>query len=147
LLKVRARNLQAFVEQARPYFEETIAYEPAAVEKHWSEPAETRVRLMALRDRYSAVDEWDAARLETVLRELADELGIGAGKLIHPLRVALVGTAVSPGIFDVLAVMGRERTLRRLDAAIRSEERRGGKGSRLRVVANRWKKRETERCA
>jgi len=124
LLKVRARNLQAFVEQARPYFEETIAYEPAAVEKHWSEPAETRVRLMALRDRYSAVDEWDAARLETVLRELADELGIGAGKLIHPLRVALVGTAVSPGIFDVLAVMGRERTLRRLDAAIRALEER-----------------------
>src|SRR5690606_20281376 len=124
LLKVRARNLQAFVEQARPYFEETIAYEPTAVEKHWSEPAETRVRLMALRDRYSAVDEWDAARLETVLRELADELGIGAGKLIHPLRVALVGTAVSPGIFDVLAVMGRERTLRRLDAAIRALEER-----------------------
>ncbi len=55
---------------------------------------------------------------ESELRGLADELGIGAGKLIHPLRVALVGAAVSPGIFDVLAVMGRERTLRRLDAAI-----------------------------
>ncbi len=118
LVKVRARNLSALVEQARPYLEEAITYEPAAVQKHWADASGARVRLAALRDRFSAVDEWDAARLETELRGLADELGIGAGKLIHPLRVALVGAAVSPGIFDVLAVMGRERTLRRLDAAI-----------------------------
>jgi len=118
LVKVRARNLNALVEQARPYLEETVTYEPGAIQKHWADPAETRARLLALRDRFSAVEEWDAARLETTLRGLADELGVGAGKLIHPLRVALVGTAVSPGIFDVLAVMGRERTLRRLDAAI-----------------------------
>lgn len=118
LVKVRARNLSALAEQARPYLEEAITYEPAAVQKHWADASGARVRLAALRDRFSAVDEWDAARLETELRGLADELGIGAGKLIHPLRVALVGAAVSPGIFDVLAVMGRERTLRRLDAAI-----------------------------
>jgi glutamyl/glutaminyl-tRNA synthetase len=53
-----------------------------------------------------------------VLRELASELEVGAGKLIHPLRLALTGQAVSPGIFEVLMVMGRERTLARLDAAL-----------------------------
>lgn len=118
LVKVRARNVPALVEQARPYLEETVTYEPAAVQKHWADPAEAHARLSALRDRFAALDEWDAARLEAELRSLADELGIGAGKLIHPLRVALVGAAVSPGIFDVLVVMGRERTLRRLDAAM-----------------------------
>src|SRR5690606_17563525 len=119
LVKPRARNLPALVDQMRPYLRESIEYDPAAVDKHWSDHGETRARLAALRDRFAALGEaWDAAGLEEALRGLADELGVGAGKLIHPLRVALVGSAVSPGIFDVLVVMGRERTLRRMDAAI-----------------------------
>ncbi|HEY8468562.1 MAG TPA: glutamate--tRNA ligase [Longimicrobiales bacterium] len=125
LLKVRARSLNTLVEQARPYFEEAIQYDAEAVRKHWADGAETRARLAALRDRFAGLSDpdWEPAGLERELRGLADELGVGAGKLIHPLRVALVGTAVSPGIFDVLAVMGRERTLRRLDAAISVLER------------------------
>src|SRR5690606_26061748 len=98
LVKPRARNLPALVDQMRPYLRESIEYDPAAVGKHWSDHGETRARLAALRDRFAALGEpWDAAGLEESLRGLADELGIGAGKLIHPLRVALVGTAVSPG--------------------------------------------------
>lgn len=124
LLKVRARSLEDIVVQARPYFLEEIEYEQEAVQKHWKDPAEVRARLVALRERYATVRSWDEATLEAELRALADELAVGAGKLIHPLRVSLTGVAVSPGIFEVLALMGPELTLRRLDAAIAELERR-----------------------
>jgi glutamyl-tRNA synthetase len=57
--------------------------------------------------------------MEEALRRLADERGIGGGKLFQPLRIALTGMAVSPGIFDVALALGRERTLRRIDDAVR----------------------------
>ncbi|MEJ2217461.1 MAG: glutamate--tRNA ligase [Gemmatimonadota bacterium] len=118
LLKPRARRIADFVTQARPYLQETVEYDPQAVAKHWKKPNEVRARLDALRERYAAVEPWDEAGLETTLRDLAGELGVGAGKLIHPLRLALTGQAVSPGIFEVLVVMGRSKTLARLDAAL-----------------------------
>ncbi len=123
LLKVRARNFDDFVRQARPYFEERVEYEEAATRKHWKRPGEVARHLRALRDRLAAVPEWDQEHLEPALRGLADELDIGAGKLIHPLRIALTGMAVSPGIFEVLGAMGRERTRRRIDDALPELER------------------------
>lgn len=117
LLKVRARTVEDLVAYGRPFLVEDIAYEDAAVQKHWKRPDEVRARLAALNTRLGAVDSWDEETLETALRELADELGVGAGKLIHPLRVALTGTAVSPGIFEVLVAMGPELARRRLAAA------------------------------
>ena len=118
LLKPRSRSLHDFVFQARPYLAERVEYEPAAVDKHWKKPAEARARLASLRERLVAAPEWREGPLEEELRSLAESLGVGAGKLIHPLRVALTGMAVSPGIFEVLVAMGRERTLARLDAAM-----------------------------
>ncbi|MFW6331020.1 MAG: glutamate--tRNA ligase [Gemmatimonadota bacterium] len=119
LLRTRARTVDEIAERARPYLVDAIEYDEAAVAKHWGKkPEDVAERLRRLRESYAGVEEWSEERLEAVLRGLADELGVGAGKLIHPLRVALVGQAVSPGIFEVLVVMGRARTLARLDAAI-----------------------------
>ena len=123
LLKVRARSLDDIVRQARPYLVEEIEYEASAVAKHWKNPQEVRARLAALRQRYATISQWDEEPLETELRALADELGIGGGKLIHPLRVAVTGLAVSPGIFEVLVALGPDLTIRRLDAAIEALDR------------------------
>jgi glutamyl-tRNA synthetase len=57
--------------------------------------------------------------MEETLRALAERRGVAAGKLLQPLRVALTGLTVSPGIFDVLLMLGRDRALSRLDAAER----------------------------
>jgi glutamyl-tRNA synthetase len=122
LLKVRARTIPEIVEQMRPYLASEIGYDPDAVRRYWGE-SDVRERLAALRERFAAVRDWDAATLEASLRSLSDELGIGAGKLIHPLRVALTGAAVSPGIFDVLAAMGQRTSLARIDAALAALER------------------------
>ena len=63
-------------------------------------------------------DEFDAPSLEARLSPLPERLGVKPGKLYQPIRVAITGTTVSPGIFESLAVLGREESLRRIDAAL-----------------------------
>ncbi len=114
LLKVRARTVDDVIEQARPFVTEAVAYAEDAVAKHWSkDPRETARRLDSLADRLGSTP-WEAGPLEGALRALAGELEVGAGKLIHPLRVALTGQMSSPGIFDVLVLLGRDRSLGRI---------------------------------
>lgn len=118
LLKVRARTLDEVGEQAVAYVTEAFPFDEKAVAKHWGkEPEAALERLTAVR---SALDEaeWTLEALEDALRGRAESLGVGAGKLIHPLRVALTGQTASPGIFDVLVLLGRERALRRVDAGM-----------------------------
>ena len=86
--------------------------------KHWGkDPEAARSRLEAAAA-LLADAEWTAETLEEGLRGLAEALGIGAGKMIHPLRVALTGRMSSPGIFEVLVLLGRDRSLRRIEDGI-----------------------------
>jgi glutamyl-tRNA synthetase len=124
LLKVRARTIDDIVRQAAPYLKEQVEYDPDAVSKLWKDRDATAETLAATRDRLSRATDWSPAALEPALRELAESLGTTAGKLFQPLRVALVGLTASPGIFDVLQLLGRDRSLARIDAAIRYIERR-----------------------
>src|SRR5690606_549983 len=64
-----------------------------------------------------ALSDWSPAAMEESLRALAEQRGIGGGKLFQPLRVALTGLGVSPGIFDVMVMLGRERTVARIAQA------------------------------
>jgi glutamyl-tRNA synthetase len=118
LLKVRARTTLDLVRQAEPYFREGIAYDEDAVAKHWKDAA-AAAQVLEATGRRLAEGEWDATVMEPALRTLAEELGIPGGRIFQPLRVALVGQLASPGIFDVLLVLGRERSLARIDIAVR----------------------------
>jgi glutamyl-tRNA synthetase len=120
LLRVRARTIDDVVRQAAPYLREEIAYDADAVAKQWKDAPATADLLAATRDCLAALDDWSPPAMEEALRALAESRGIGGGKLFQPLRVALTGLGVSPGIFDVLVVLGRERSLARLDAAVRT---------------------------
>ena len=97
----------------------TIAYDADAVAKQWKDRAATARHSSRRRDdALEATTPWEPAALEESLRALAEQLGFGekAGKIFQPLRVALTGLAASPGIFDVLLMLGRERSLARIDA-------------------------------
>lgn len=118
LLRVRARTIDDVVRQAAPYLRDEIEYDPEAVAKQWKDAPATAELLEATRDRLADVDEWAPAPMEAALRILAEERGVAAGKIFQPLRVALTGLSVSPGIFDVLVALGRERSLGRLDRAV-----------------------------
>lgn len=119
LLQVRARTVDDLALQAVPFVRDEVEFEEKAVAKHWArdpDAAEERMtRLLAVLEE----SEWAEEPLEEELRGLAGEMGIGAGKVIHPLRVALTGRMASPGIFEVLVMLGRERSLARLRDGIR----------------------------
>jgi len=116
--KVRARTLDELAEQARPFVCSEIEYEPKAVQKNWLKDPESAIeRLQRVRAAFADV-EWAAVALEERLRELATEMEVGAGKLIHPLRVSLTGNMASPGIFDVLVLLGRERVEARISVGM-----------------------------
>jgi len=118
LLKVRARTLEDLVLQARPYFLDELEFDGKAAKKHWlKDPTATLGRLERVQECLAAAD-WTEEALEEALRGLAENMGIGAGKLFQPLRLALTGSSASPGIFDVLVLLGRGRAEKRVERAI-----------------------------
>jgi glutamyl-tRNA synthetase len=117
LLRVRARTIDDIVGQARPYFDGEIEYDPVAISKHCPD---ARAATALLRDIAGALrDEssWTGSAIEARLRAFSDARSIAAGKVFQPLRVALTGSSASPGIFEVLEMMGRERALGRIEGA------------------------------
>jgi len=118
LLRVRSRTLDDIVRQAGPYFLETIEYDPVAVAKNWKDRPEAAGLLRATREALAGCPSWQTEPLEAALRALAEARGTSAGKVFQPLRVALTGLTVSPGIFEMLTQMGRELSLKRIDDAL-----------------------------
>lgn len=113
LLRPRAKRLNDFVDQARPLVTDPVEYEPAAIEQHLSSP-ELAGHMTALAGAFDAAAPFDEAQIEAAVRGTAAARGIKAGVLIHATRVAVTGRTASPGLFEVLAWLGRERTRARL---------------------------------
>jgi glutamyl-tRNA synthetase len=113
LHRPRARTLKELADQVVPYFEELPGYDPAACAKFLKDPSLPEL-LETLRDRYTALPEFTKEALEAELRKLSEERGVKAGVLIHPTRMALSGATGGPPLFDLVEVMGRETTERRL---------------------------------
>jgi glutamyl-tRNA synthetase len=116
LLKPRARRLWDFVAQGRCFFSDAIEYDESAVAKHLR-VAGMREHLTAFVAACAALESFDAATLESALRATAEARSVKAATLIHAARVAVTGKAVSPGLFEVLALLGRDRVVARLRAA------------------------------
>lgn len=115
LLRPRARRLGDFVEGMRP-FVTTVSYDPAAVSRHLT--GATIPLLRVVRDALATLEPYEAATLEALIRAEAERAGTKAAPLIHALRVALTGRTVSPGLFDVMVLLGRDQVLNRLDEAV-----------------------------
>jgi glutamyl-tRNA synthetase len=116
LLQTRARSLKDFSQSGRAFFFDDFDFEPEAQKKFWKDPALADY-LESLAARLSEVEPFSAEETEKSLRALAEEKQIKAGLLINASRVALTGQAVAPGLFDVMAVLGRERVVARLRRA------------------------------
>jgi glutamyl-tRNA synthetase len=113
LLRPRAKRLNEFIDQLAPFFADPAAYDPDAVAKHLSAPG-LREHVGALREALAACAPWDEAAIEATLRGVADARGLKAGVLIHATRIAMTGRMVSPGLFEMLGLLGRERVVARL---------------------------------
>jgi glutamyl-tRNA synthetase len=113
LVKPRAKKLADIPRLLEPFVRERVERDPAAVAKYLSAP-DLAPHLAAWRERLASVEPFAAPELEAALRGLAELRGIKPGVLIHATRVAVTGQAVSPGIFEVLTLVGRERVVGRL---------------------------------
>jgi len=115
LARERAKTFVEIVEQFR-YVYAPIRLDPKARDKFLT--PETRPLLQAVRDGLAALPAPDAATLERLFQAVAEARGLGLGKVAQPVRVALTGGTASPGIYDVVLVLGREESLKRLDDAL-----------------------------
>jgi glutamyl-tRNA synthetase len=117
LLRPRAKRLTDFVEQARPLLATAVLYDDAALEKNFPTDEMTG-HMAALTVALGSASPFDEPHVEAVVRGTADERGIKAGALIHAVRVALTGRTASPGLFEVMALLGRDETIARMNALL-----------------------------
>jgi glutamyl-tRNA synthetase len=113
LLQTRARSLKDFAGSGRAFFTDEFDYDPEAMKKFWMDPGLPQ-HLDDLAERLSRLNPFDLQTTEQCLRGMAEERGIKAGVLTNASRVALTGQAVAPGLFEVMAVLGRDRVVARL---------------------------------
>jgi len=117
LVQERARTLAEVVELTEFFFADQLDYEPNLLIGEISRESAAGA-LKAASQRLSQLVAFDAASLEGVLRPLAAELGLKTGQLFGLLRVAVTGRTAAPPLFQTMAVLGRERCLKRIDAAL-----------------------------
>ncbi len=98
--------------------DDELPYDDKAFDKRLRKPAEAERLLRGLRERLPEVEPFEPAALEEVLRRFVDDEGVKIGQVVHALRVALTGKAVGFGLFETLAILGRERALARIDRAL-----------------------------
>ena len=119
----RAKTVVEMAEKSVFAYHDFDAFEPQAAKKHLRPVA--LEPLLAVRADLASLDAWQPERIETTVAQTAERLELKLGKLAQPLRVAVTGTAMSPSIEKTLFLVGRERTLARIDTActfIRSRE-------------------------
>ena len=117
LVRSRAKTLTQLVDAAMPFLQEHVSPDPDAARKHLAHSGLKRP-FSALIEAFARAQSFDPKTLEEALRATAEREGMKAGLLIHATRVAATGRAASPGLFEVLELLGRERTLERMRASV-----------------------------
>ncbi|MCX5749478.1 MAG: glutamate--tRNA ligase [Candidatus Saganbacteria bacterium] len=116
-LQDRMKTVNEVVALSDFFFSDELKFDPAAVQKHLKEEGVADI-LSRLKEGLSKVSPFTKDNIEPVFRNLAKELGVKAGKVIHPARVALTGRSDSPPMFDTVEIIGKETSIKRLEAAL-----------------------------
>ena len=115
-LKVRSKTLIQLAEQSKYFFTDPESIDEEAKMKSWKD--NTRELLATYFKHISELDDWDQNSLESLLRTVANDAGVGAGKIIHPVRLALSGITHGPSLFIMMELLGKERCTRRIRTVI-----------------------------
>jgi glutamyl/glutaminyl-tRNA synthetase len=116
LMHDRARTIPDFVDFASYFYTRPVDYDEKYKQKHWT--PESRAKLSELLPEFANTSDWTHPTLEEVVRKLAEKHGISAGKLIHPIRLAVTGRGMGPGLFELLEVIGKDETTARIESAL-----------------------------
>jgi glutamyl-tRNA synthetase len=117
LLRPRAKRITDFAEQARPFLIERVEYDQDAINMHLGSPGLSQ-HISALAQELREVAPFDEQHVEAAVRGTAGQRDIKAALLIHAARVAATGRTTSPGIFEVLVLIGRDRVVARLEQLV-----------------------------
>lgn len=115
-VRVRVKTLQEVADASTYFFREVEEYDPKGVAKHFK--PESAALLEQCIAAIEADDVYDLASTEAAYNKIAAGNGLALGKVIHPTRLALTGRTVSPGMFDVMVLLGKEKTLARMRKAV-----------------------------
>ncbi len=116
LMQERISFAKDLAETCTYFFDDPTEYDESGVKKRWKE--DSAELLTDYARRLEGLDDFGAKSAEDELRTLADERGVGAGRIIHPARLALSGVAFGPSLFHMMEVLGRETCLRRMKRAV-----------------------------
>ena len=117
LLRARYRTLTDFVTLGRPYFADDFEYETAALKKNMKDE-KLKALLPGLAEKLNALSDFSHDGAEAALRAYSEEMGVKPGLLINAARTALTGQSVGPGMFDIMMILGAEKTIERLQKAV-----------------------------
>ena len=120
LVRERAKTLVEMVEWVKPYFGEAVVWEEEAAKKYLTQANAPVLR--KLLERFHSLPAFSKQTWEEQFKRLVEEEGMKMGQLAQPVRVALTGRTASPGLFDVMEVLGRDRTLSRLQQSLARAE-------------------------
>ena len=116
IVKPKVKHLSDVPEWISFLFTEDYHFEESSLEKALRKPAAIE-RLRTLGEALKNLPEWNHPSIEAKLKETAAALGVKAGELVHPARVAVTGKSVGPGLYETFEVLGRERVLERFRRA------------------------------
>lgn len=115
-MKERVSFVKDFIDNCTYFYEAPSEYEQKSVEKNWK--PETPFQLKKLSEEFSKLDNPSKEDFEIALSKISEELNVGKGKLIHPLRLAVSGQSTGPGMFDLLFILGKDEVINRIERAI-----------------------------
>lgn len=116
LMQERAHTLWDFVDFASYFYAPPTEFDEKYKSKHWTEASKELIR--GVLPKLEAVDVWNVSVLETVIRAYSERHGVSAGKMIHPLRLAVTGRGMGPGLFELLEVIGQKECMSRVETAL-----------------------------
>ena len=117
LMQGRIKNFSQFIDYADYFFIDKIDIEPQAFDSVLNKNGVPGI-LQALQEKLSSLEHWDEESIENATREVASSLQIKGGQIIHPTRVALSGKKIGPGLFEIMVLLGKEKTVNRLKEAL-----------------------------
>lgn len=116
-MKERVSFVKEYLTKSPYFFQAPETYEEQNLKKRWKQ--DSAELLIKLKERFEQLDNPSKEDLEKVLDEIASQLDVNKGKLVHPLRIAVSGVGEGPGVYDIVSVLGKDETISRINAALK----------------------------
>lgn len=117
-VRTRVKTLAEIADAAEYFFVDDFSYDEKGVRKHFRKENAAEY-LAKAKEKLAALSDFTLETTEAAYRDLSEELGIKAGEIIHPTRLAISGRTMGPGLFDIMVILGKEKTLERMERAIK----------------------------